>query len=188
MRILTRQLHRAFPELDRYSDAQCRAFMKRLEQRWVVHGATLLGSAAVGIACFLVAVVIVAGPGARGWSDDLVVEAIRLGMPLIAGFGAMLITRDLLVRASLRRRVLNEFNRLSCANCGHCLIGQRARGRTVHCPECGRPTSFTELGINDASELCAEFPPAESPSTESTRAESTDVTEPAALPDSDDRQ
>lgn len=150
MRLLTRKIHRAFPELDSYDDEQCHRFIKSARSNpWVM----LLHTAAILAAT--IPVLVLGMIGAVWLSDKLRIFdfvgstdilSLRLLVWLPTG-GAMMaagpivgyIVRD----ALLRRRVRYVLRtRGGCPGCGYSVIGlavtQREDGGTiVRCPECG---------------------------------------------------
>ena len=165
MRLPTRHIYRAFPELDTYSDEQCQRFMRASRggfARTIVHAAIIL---AITLAGF------VGGSLFLFWfinSTTQNVPIMNLGKPaplwqsilytilIIAtvAFGPILgfLARDFLVidriRWILRSRGL-------CPTCRYSLVGlavdEHAR---VLCPECGNPTgvdpSLGELTTDEA--------------------------------------
>ena len=162
MRIPTSKIYRAFPELDRFSDAECRAFMARLRRQV---GMQLFGFLAAGAAGFgmFVATIVVQGVmyvwtrrirfGLSVDDAEMVWAAIYIAMPFLASFMTILLVRDFFVRRGLRTRILNVVRRFTCRGCTYSLVGLRATGHVVRCPECGHETTFTELGIAGDGEL-----------------------------------
>jgi|GEM_PF-3023421 len=143
-RLLTRQLYRAFPELDAYSDEQCKRFMKaagRGMKAWW-HGVLFLMVAVGGLAG-----AIAGGAFIFGWHDDYLNRLRRddvmvtIGAYVACGvllpigpFGALL-TRDWLLQRRVRW-VLRS--RASCPACRYRLIGlPLSPESTITCPECG---------------------------------------------------
>ena len=171
MRIPTSKLYRAFPELDRFSDAECRAFMARLRRQvgGQIVGYLIAGLCGFGVfvaTIFVEAVMIDLTQRIR-FSDDaeLVLGAISFALPFLTGLMTILIVRDFFVRRTLRTRILNVVRRFTCRGCTYSLVGLRATGHVVRCPECGHETTFTELGIADdaALQLNAESSPSAAP-------------------------
>ena len=144
MRIITRRIYRAFPELDRYDDDRCERFV-RAARRGFVRSAVRMGL--VGLA-FVVAMIAglfplwYAGGAIDRWTPIrqgtplgmallMVLIAVPcLGLAPLAGF----LTRDFLLRRRVRY-VLRA--RGVCLNCRYTLIGLPVGdGNTVACPEC----------------------------------------------------
>jgi hypothetical protein len=153
MRLLTtKALYRAFPELDHFSDEQCRTFVNaakrgiiprllRLALQLLAGAVTLamVGWVAVTIASALV-------PTGYAQTERLFLAVGALVMLVAFGSAAIvyLITRDLLLRRRIRW-VMNA--RGSCYECSYGLTGllivktPAPDGTTdaVICPECGTP-------------------------------------------------
>lgn len=171
MRLVTLRTYRAFPELDAYSDEQCRRFVRAAQRSWVrrfVHLglAWLVGLAVLVSAC---AVFVLVGLdevafGSRG-SGRAVFAAFSAVVLLSTGPIAALIVRDRLMRRRIRY-VLRARGR--CANCRYGLIGLPVdAGSTVTCPECGMASSVDpslgELVIDEAGRARYQ-PPAQAAS------------------------
>lgn len=133
VRLVTRQLWRAFPELDRFDDATCRRFVKAAGAGW--RGALIpLASVLVGVG------IVIAGLwfGLSTWRGSHVLRA----MGQVAFFGGALVgpvagyvLRDVLMRRQVRR-VLRV--RGVCRACGYSLVGLSVPDSLmVVCPECG---------------------------------------------------
>ncbi|MDP1660979.1 MAG: hypothetical protein Q8L55_03605, partial [Phycisphaerales bacterium] len=179
MRLVTRKLWRAFPELDRFDDEQCRRFVRVAASgivargaRWVcVAVACIFGCAlipmlsTVEMVCaqrgWLKGRVLTGWLGRPAWMDDLVYVAIGLVVMFSIGalFGA--VTRDILLRLRLRK-VLRTRGR--CAGCTYFLGGLPVSPEMrVVCPECGFSTevdrSLGELSGGEAG--AARFAPSD---------------------------
>jgi hypothetical protein len=148
MRIPGSRIYRAFPELDRFSDAQCKRFLKAARRDWwaarlariAAVAAVFLVVAGIGYAVALKVVYTVAAGKASTVLTDAGATAIVLCAvtPLVAALMAALLGRDVVVRRRLRT-VINERGR--CVGCGYSLLGAPVvDGLTVRCPECGAPT------------------------------------------------
>lgn len=175
MRLLTRRIYRAFPELDRYSDEQCVRFIKSARG----------GAWRRAIGCLIVAVaaspvfvgsLMAVAPlveGNFGWLDPLSDGPLwgRL-IGLIAFFAIMspgpfvvVLVRDVL----LRRRVRFVLRvRGVCSECWYSLVGLPVGpDRRVRCPECGTDVevdpSLGELAVgpDGQSRYKPEFTPPE---------------------------
>jgi hypothetical protein len=168
MRIPTKRIHRAFPELDRYSDEQCRLFVRRLRNKPGYVAAVAFGTAIVFVTSILL---MCAGSGlvfavldesslrptivrtlGRGVYDTLLplcILMLGLGVPALATLG----TRDFLYRRFLRRAIRVELERIRCLQCSYSLLGQTVADGRVRCPECGRPATLDELGLESADDL-----------------------------------
>ncbi len=175
-RLPTRHVYRAFPELDPYSDEQCRRFVRAA--RGSVRRRALTGSI-VAIVSF---VVTAAGVAAAwhvimhvfvpyrtlniahanitwyGWLLNIVVGILGVAVGPLAGY---LVCDFLLIR--LVRHILRT--RGVCIGCRYSLVGLFVgEDLNVTCPECGAATSVDpslgELVVDEAGR--ARFKPDES--------------------------
>ncbi len=153
MRLLTtKALYRAFPELDQFSDEQCRTFVAAAKRgvipRLLRVAVQLLVAAAALIVVGWLTVTIANGlaPASRVQADAIFLVVALFAMFITFGSAAVayLITRDLLLRRRIRW-VMNA--RGSCYECSYGLTGllivktPTPDGTTdaVICPECGTP-------------------------------------------------
>jgi hypothetical protein len=154
MRLLTtKALYRAFPELDHFSDEQCRTFVAAAKGDLVLRLFRLALQLIVALITLVLASVATSFIGrAFGASDfigtNLGFFLFGVGM-IVFAFGsaalAFLLSRDFL----LRRRIRGVMqSRGSCHDCGYGLTGlpvittPTAAGSNSHsitCPECGTP-------------------------------------------------
>lgn len=165
MRLLTRKIYRAFPELDSYDDEQCRRFIRSARGGLWRQGIVGIGLLVVG------AVLVVASLAAALWVGDWLEKhtSVRRGavgdfyllaltIP-VAGLGplAVIVLRDL----TLRLRVRNVLRtRGFCPQCRYSLIGLSVSANaTVSCPECGTVTpvdpSLAELARTSSGPVLA---------------------------------
>lgn len=143
MRWIVREIWRAFPELDAYSDGVCREFMVRVQGgRRAKAVFTLVGAAAVLGAGSYIGITLI-GSVARHVSasarSPTVADyaAVVVGAGMASGIVAIvwLRLRDQVLRWRLEY-ILRGTGR--CAGCQQSLVGVRVpRDRVVHCPECG---------------------------------------------------
>ncbi len=142
MRLIRTKIYRAFPELDRFDDEQCRRFVvaansswRRRLGRWAVVGVTTAVMVVAGIAG---AVVLAAWMDERmmmngtigyfGWAVLLVIGS---GLGLLGG----LVLRDRILRLRVRQLIRRCG---SCPKCHYSLLGIRVGAENVIvCPECG---------------------------------------------------
>ncbi len=147
MRLITRKLYRAFPELDRFSDERCEQFVRAARGgMWarILRGVLLSGLMFV---VFIGSVGLVAAGmgwidrvGVRWWDNIfqavgmLVYSAVCFGLAPLFGF----VGRDILLRGRVRR-ILRSHS--SCARCEYRLLGLPMDAHhLVVCPECGHLT------------------------------------------------
>lgn len=158
MRLVRNTIWRAFPELDPYSDEQCRRFFKAAVGTPVVRSVrialVLLASAAIlvgAVALGLLILTKIYGSNTNAMDrQDIAVYATFITATILGPF-AGIIARDLLLRLRVRR-VLRSRGR--CSNCTYSLLGLAVNAQhEVACPECGTITqvdpSLGELVTND---------------------------------------
>lgn len=143
MRLLTRKIYRAFPELDSFSDEQCVRFVKAVnasKTRLVIRG--LISTVfAIGLGIvFLGLAIWGATELADAWhfSEGLfwVFWGVSGTLALLFAFIPGLILGDLLLRLSVRS-LLKRCG--ACPQCGYSLLGIRVGPEfVITCPECGR--------------------------------------------------
>lgn len=147
MRWLVRKIWRAYPELDRYSDETCRAFMRKVQGP--VWFRTV--GAAFSVACVVVPTYwlvdrvltpwawrLLQGPEDSWWiiARDLTLGAAAIAVTAGAFALVVLRLRDWAIHIGLRR-VLHGSGR--CVGCSYSLVGLPVPDSfEVACPECGR--------------------------------------------------
>lgn len=161
MRIITRKLYRAFPELDAFTDEQCAAYLANAKLRRAKFSLLVICLPILaGVAYFLSVFVFVskilwirlyqAGFFKMSTTNDLVM-LVLLGIFLIIWFGGSafvsLCLRDFLLGKTLYKAIHSRLGKTCCEKCRYNLIGQRPTGDRLKCPECGRRTTMQELGI-----------------------------------------
>ena len=144
MRLIASPVYRAFPELDAFSDAQCREFAVRARGSWrrraVVGAVRAVASvAAVPITVWIFAVTVGPAIGLRNSSASWVLAVVLL-TGLLAGGATWLLSGDLSLRLAIRR-VMRIGG--TCQGCGYVLVGLPVSASLdVTCPECGERTSL----------------------------------------------
>jgi len=145
MRLISRKIWRAFPELDQFDDAECREYLKRSKP--VANSAlgSLLVICATLFALVLWVLVIVlvmpviSGMGlSRGIfvAIQFVLLTALIWLTALSGF----LMRDYWVRRFIRRRIAMSI----CMKCGYSLIGLPMQSDAVICPECGQSNRITQ--------------------------------------------
>lgn len=147
MRILTRKLHRAFPELDPFDDGQCLRFVKRARQG--------VGRTLAGVLLILVALLPLLAIGV--WITAVLFDRMRVELywPGIASVATLkwagvavpslgvgpavgYLVRDWYLRRSIRFILRTQGQ---CPGCGYNVLGLRLNEQSaVQCPECGLET------------------------------------------------
>lgn len=169
MRIPGRKIWRAFPELDEFSDDQCRRFVKRAWGGWVQR--TLASAFVIGT--FIATLTIVGW--AMAWAfhsfdldnrkrySDFAIGAAAAALALVVGVTApflAMLARDFLLRSFIWR-VINIGG--VCHACSYALYGLPLSERfECACPECGAVTKVdaalvelvrTDAGVSVAKKL-----------------------------------
>lgn len=158
MRLITRTVHRAFPELDAFDDDACRRFVRSAEGGPTASAPRVLATALVGGVLSGASIGLVWRMGrlhGRGRADDLPVlvqSGLALIVLLLLSWAIALLTRDVLLRLGIRRILANSAR---CGRCGYSLLGvpaARSSGEVggvsggpdalhITCPECGGLTT-----------------------------------------------
>ena len=140
MRLIARNVYRAFPELDAFSDDDCRIFVRnatvvlwRRIMRACVNAATIL--------TLVIAEVWFLEPDpSPNWMATANAMLLAVVLLITIGFGA-LVFRDVLLRLAIRR-ILNRGAR--CPQCRYLMVGLPVTvDHRVTCPECARVTDVT---------------------------------------------
>jgi hypothetical protein len=141
MRLIRRKIYRAFPELDRFDDDQCRRFVHAANSSWLRR----IGRwAAVGLTTTVMVVGGLIGAVVLAeWLDNKMVSAgtigfIGWGVLLVLGSGLGLFAGLVLRDRILRLRVRQLIRRCgSCPTCHYSLLGMRVGAdHVIVCPEC----------------------------------------------------
>ncbi len=138
MRIITRKLHKAFRELDRFEEPRAKAFVRVASSGWRARGFRYGVMALVGLLMGVGTIVFVVWlanlpVGTRSFRDILQSIALVLGITL--SFFALMLKRDLLLRWRIRRLIRR---RGTCQMCNYSLLGMPVGpDLVVTCPECG---------------------------------------------------
>ncbi len=165
MRLISRTIYRAFPELDRYSDEQCIRFVKSARGSWLrqAFGGLLIVVAAIVtlIPCAILLLRIVDFQHGR---FDPMRPPFRLGTLVGLAASVALITPGPLVGILLRDWLLRRRVRFVlrsrgvCRSCRYSLVGLAVGAdHRVRCPECGAEMevdpSLGELATDDAGRV-----------------------------------
>ena len=161
MRILTRKIHRAYPELDKFDDKVCTRYIKRakrLQNAWKGWVFILL-SVPVGLVLWSVfsfmTAIFMSGLESQYYLALFDPPNMILIVTFYTGFIwfpllTCLFTRD----RWLHRCVRKQLTGVQCPTCGYSLIGlsllKDTPAPTVHCPECGHHTALKTLGLTPA--------------------------------------
>jgi hypothetical protein len=165
-RIPSVRVYRAFPELDRFSDAQCAAFVSSAIRRSrgsmviVAIGASIVCVCLAGIAFVLVGELLSLNSGdgslarwfARNPGIEQAMLVASLMIPVFCGVIPALMIRDVWLRSAIRRRLGST----ACAGCGYSMLGIRVADGSIQCPECGTVYVLADLGMSPADFLARE--------------------------------
>lgn len=158
MRLPISKVYRAFPELDKFDDARCQAYVRNVKRaggwRRHVFGAAC-GAAAILAFIALAAAFAIAwhwafdwlGWSARRWTHEdwylFLMLAFVVGIPMAIGAVVAFVLRDLMLRRALRRHISGS----RCPDCNYLLLGLVPKDGEIRCPECGTLYALTELGL-----------------------------------------
>lgn len=134
MRLPLSKIYRAFPELDRFSDAECASYVRHVSHRMGVR-IVLTAWATALLSMFGLPLLLCLGAplvgGAGSGPATVIGIAALLGLFTGPLWGFM--CRDVLLRRAIRERIKHA----TCPTCFYSLIGLRVSGGSVRCPECG---------------------------------------------------
>jgi hypothetical protein len=152
MRLPYSKVYRAFPELDRFDDARCEAYictalMTARVNRGVVQIAIFFAGVAVAVLVGIVLANILLLLSAIFDSSDWIIPpfVIIIAGSIAAGGVSGCLLRDVLLRRALRRQIGNS----RCPSCNYLLLGLVPKDGSVLCPECGTTHKLTDLGLTE---------------------------------------
>lgn len=151
MRVPMDKVYRAFPELDRFSDAECIAWVKRAER---VHAKYL----ALGTFVAIAGAMMLAIPAfVVGWAPAMWMMEPKWHYPSVLWLPAILwavlvsalpFVGSLAVRDwCLRRCIGIQIAGARCEKCSYSLLGLPIHEGWVTCSECGQRLSLKQLGL-----------------------------------------
>lgn len=160
MRLITKKVYRAFPELDEYDDELCRRFVECAQGTSVNYVIGWLFLVVVSILTFAAvsAMLYLILPAGSLVAQDIAVYVSVLFAALVAPIAALL-AKDIRLRRRVRY-VLRE--RGTCDSCGYSLIGLVLdRNNIVVCPECKQETevdpALAQLVRNGEQQTIASY-------------------------------
>jgi hypothetical protein len=148
MRIPASEVYRAFAELDRFSDDQCRMFVASAQRnrRWsravAMLGAWLAAGATWAVVGWLWLAVLSAAP--LGPGPFLVVGGVSL--TILSGALVGLMIRDRWVRWAVGQQI----DAARCPACRYSLLGIPPVEGVITCPECGDGRRVADLSLTAA--------------------------------------
>jgi hypothetical protein len=154
MRFVTKNIHRAFPQLDSFSDEQCRLYVRRAQS------GLLYRVLQVSISMLMLLALVSALPLALALSgvimnrfDPSALAVSVAGACLLAALSlpvlAVLHLRDRMLWRLLSRQI----GKARCLRCSYSLLGQRLVDGVITCPECGQTTTLSDLGLRSEADL-----------------------------------
>jgi DNA-directed RNA polymerase subunit RPC12/RpoP len=169
MRLPLTKVYRAFPELDRFTDEQCREYVKHVHlrfpwSRWMYAAlANVVAFVVAALAFWSVAWVtlrpsVTMMPGFRFVDHPLMCSALLAALSL----GPASLLRYWIRHRWLRRRLRECIAEARCANCRYPLLGLAVRDGAVLCPECGERVVLADFGLTPA-DLLGAAPPSPAP-------------------------
>ena len=157
MRILTKKIHRAYPELDKFDDEACKRYIRRAKQfgnAWKIWTIFALVIPSTVVIWFLSMILLnwtmtTYAVQLPSWLDLLIFLPAITGIIWFPAL-ATLLTRDRWLHRCLRKQLTG----VQCPTCGYSLIGlallQDLDHPSVHCPECGHTTTLKDMGLTQA--------------------------------------
>lgn len=149
---LFKKVYRTFPELDRFTDEQCRGFERAARREQWTSGLFMnaigLGLAAMwtafGVWQFLIVLNVVSGASDPGWGQRrwIVLGAVAAVLFTLAG---LCIARAIYA-AWLRDAIAHLQRSTRCPSCSYPLLGLAVEDDKVVCPECGLRMSLAARG------------------------------------------
>ncbi|MEZ6232798.1 MAG: hypothetical protein R3B68_01285 [Phycisphaerales bacterium] len=162
MRFVVRDIHRAFEELDPFTDEQCRCYVRDAYSQF---SSTTTGFTFLGIVTSVILTLVscpfvtelVSFLQDRVWNDPWSPYPLIVGVPfmfawwLFVGWTAFAF-RDLGLRKAIRRRLAGA----RCSTCSYSLLGLTVTDGSVTCPECGHSENLHARGLSAADILAPE--------------------------------
>ncbi|MGJ8637687.1 MAG: hypothetical protein ACSHX5_12680 [Phycisphaerales bacterium] len=157
MRFLTKKIHRAYPELDKFNDEVCKRYVKRAKRLknaskfWA--SLVFLVPLCIGV---WVALMYVTGLILTFFDSDLT-DAASIAIFLFSATGLVWLPAlsTLLVRDRwLHHCIREQLTGVQCGACGYSLLGLSINNEndtpSVHCPECGHHLILKDMGLTQA--------------------------------------
>jgi uncharacterized Zn finger protein (UPF0148 family) len=160
VRVPFSEIYRAFPELDGFSDAECKRFVQRaraekarvraMESLTAFAGLSglILGALLGGIVTNVLSAVAVSWVHPRTLEEGVRPIMIVVAAGLCAA-GAAAFVRD----GWLRNAITKRLSQAACPGCGYSLLGLKPVNGHVTCPECALPVSLVDRGLTQADLL-----------------------------------
>lgn len=160
MRLPLWNIYRAFPELDKFSDDACRAYVREAKR---AHWLGMIGMSLVGIIVFIVVAgivsllmsgVVAALPKSVSSAFEFMFLLV-FAVPIFVGAVCSYMVRD----AWVKKIVLERLKGAKCGRCTYTLLGLAVVNGGVVCPECGERLDLAARGLTHADLMSTSEPP-----------------------------
>lgn len=164
MRLIVRKVYRAFPELDRFSDAECEGFVGLVARRHrrgrVVR---LVGLAVASGLLFFGGSYLTYSIGDElfrsGRAPKFVQDYWHLLVGILASGVVALLFTSVCRTVWLRSKIQHHLTALECIECAYSLLGLPVVEGAITCPECGQRFDLAARGLTAADVLGQATPP-----------------------------
>jgi len=172
MRIPLRKIYRAFPEFDRFSDADCERYMRRVRDtsrlhKWAKPVATLVVSPLAIAAWYfgeqhLYGLIpkMVWRKAEHVWLGIGSLGDVLVLMPGVVVILGAIVVIGLVRDIALRRALRISIDRAVCPTCRQSLLGLPVADRdsrpSVRCPECGKEHVLADIGLSLADVMARD--------------------------------
>ncbi len=152
MRLMTRKIHRAFPALDHFSDAQCSLIVPAARGGIVARVLQIVIQVVIATGMGLLTYTLLLMSTLLSWGNSLeyiwlwrtYVSVLIFLVGMLGAFGlTFLIVGDCLLRFKVYL-LLRRF--AACLSCNYSLVGLRVIESAIVCPECGLENDVTQAG------------------------------------------
>lgn len=160
MRLIVRKVYRAFPELDRFSDAECEGLLGLVARRHRAGRVVMsVALAVVGGIVFVFGCVVTAVVGDALMKSNQTRAFVEDGRYMVAGIVASVTAAVLFTSvcrtAWLRSQIHQHLSTLECTECEYSLLGLPVEGGTITCPECGQRFDLAARGLTAADVMAS---------------------------------
>lgn len=161
MRILTRKIYRAYPELDKFEDDVCKRYVKRAKRinnawkGWALIIVALPTGFVLWAALSWATAIFMSGLEAQYNLQLFDPPSTILMLIFFTGFVWFPVLLALLIRDRwLHRCLRKQLTGVQCPSCGYSLLGLTLAdgdgSPAVNCPECGIQTVLKDMGLTES--------------------------------------
>lgn len=153
--IFTRKAYRAFPELDQYSDQQCKSILKFLDNpKFSTAKSGYKAISAVWLGWFLwgILVLFIAShlESYRLPQHEMLFDLIWVTTFLIPMLTWLFVVNRILLHRQIKHLLQHKFGLVKCIECKYPLMGLKMCGpHHVKCPECGAINNLEAIGVSE---------------------------------------